>query len=101
MVDEKNAPYGSSSFDFFKQVWMQPGYEPIYANNTAPYYYDGEADRNPLAIINSDLTGYRKNQEKSYQTTISLDYDLPFIKGLEVKGLFAYDMTHGHNKAWR
>lgn len=101
MIDEKNQPFGGSSFDFFKQVWMQPTYEPVYANNTAPYYYDGEADRNPLAVINSDLTGYQKYQEKSYQSTLSLTWDLPFVKGLQVKGLFAYDMTHHHNKIWR
>ncbi len=101
MIDEKNSPYGSSSYDFFKQVWMQPGYEPIYANNTAPYYYDGQADRNPLAIINSDLTGYRINQLKNYQTTATLTYDMPFVKGLQLQGLFAYDMNYGHNKIWR
>ncbi len=101
LVDRKKQPYGSSSYDFFKQVMMQPGYEPIYANNTAPYYYDGQADRNPLAIINSDLTGYRHNEEKAFQTTTSLTYDLPFLAGLQVKGLFAYDLIHDRSKVWR
>jgi TonB-linked SusC/RagA family outer membrane protein len=100
-IDERNSPFGGSSFDFFKQVWMQPGYEPIYANNTAPYYYDGQADRNPLAIIDPDLTGYRKYNEKRYQTTFSVTYDLPSIKGLQVKGLFAYDLNYNKEKLWR
>lgn len=100
-VDERNSPFGGSSYDFFKQVWMQPGYEPIYANNTAPYFYDGQADRNPLAITNPDLTGYRKYNEIRYNTTMSLTYDLPFIEGLQLKGLFAYDLNYNKDKLWR
>jgi len=100
-LDTRNDPFGSSSFEFMKQVWMQPPYEPIYANNTAPYYYDGQADRNPLTSINSDLTGYRRYRTKSLQTTMSMTYDIPFVKGLQVKGLFAYDLKYGIQSLFR
>jgi len=101
MMDKRDDPYGGSSYDFMKQVWMQPPYEPVYANNTSPYYYDGQADRNPVAIINSDLTGSRQYQMKKFETTMSLAYDVPFITGLKVKGLFAYDVQYNIGTEWR
>ncbi len=101
MIDKRDDPYGNSSYDFMKQVWMQPPYEPVYANNTPPYYYDGQADRNPLAIINSDLTGSREYLMKKFETTMSLNYDVPFIKGLKIKGLYAYDVQYNVNTLWR
>jgi TonB-linked SusC/RagA family outer membrane protein len=101
MVDKRQTPYGSSSYDFIKQVWMQPPYEPIYANNMPPYYYDGQADRNPVAIIDADLHGYRKYYQKRFETTSSITYDVPFVKGLKVKGLFAYDLSSNRQKLWR
>lgn len=101
LADFRSDPYGSSAYDFMKQVWMQPCYEPVYANNTSPYYYDGQADRNPLAIINSDLTGYRQYRTKRVETTTSLTYDVPFVKGLQIKGLFAYDMKFDLEKDWQ
>lgn len=100
-VDKQNSPYGSSSYDFMKQVWMQPPYEPVYANNTPPFYYDGQADRNPVAITNTDLTGFRTNSNKNLTSTLSLSYDLPFVKGLQVKGVFAYDMKYEVQTSWR
>lgn len=100
MIDEKNSPYRESG-DFFKQVWMQPTYEPVYANNTPPYYYDGQADRNPMALINPDVSGYRKSERKQFQSTISLTYDIPYVDGLQVKGLFAYDISNQPSKSFK
>ncbi|MCG8322992.1 MAG: TonB-dependent receptor [Cytophagales bacterium] len=101
ILEERNRPYGNSSWDFFKQVWMQPPWEPIYLNNTEPLYYDGQADRNPLAITDSELTGYRKYNTRRYETTLSLVYDIPSIQGLQLKGLFAYDMKYAREKQFR
>ena len=101
MIDSRNDPFGSSSYDFMKQVWMQPTYQPVYANNTEPFFYDGEADRNPLAITKPEVSGYRKYRTKRAETTISLTYDIPFVKGLQIKGLYAYDVKYDRQKLWR
>lgn len=101
MTDYRVQPeftYGSA---VFRQNYMEPSYKPVYANNNPDYYYDGLADRNPLAIIDMDLTGYRKFWNKKYETTLNLTYDLPFIKGLQARGVFAYDVNHSNNKRWR
>jgi TonB-linked SusC/RagA family outer membrane protein len=80
---------------------MEPSYIPIYANNDPAYYNDGLADFNPLAIIDSDLTGYWEEKNKRYETTFSLVYDLPFVKGLQLKGLVAYDARARTRKMMR
>lgn len=101
MIDERSQPYETANGVVFRQNWMEPAYSPVYANNNPSYYYDGLADRNPLAIIDRSLTGYREYQDKRYESTISLTYDMPFIEGLQIKGLFAYDMKYGKSKQWR
>ncbi|NLA49360.1 MAG: TonB-dependent receptor, partial [Bacteroidales bacterium] len=80
---------------------MEPSYMPVYANNNPDYYFDGLADFNPLAIIDSKLTGYYDDRNKRYETTFSLTYDLPFVKGLQAKGLFAYDSRARTEKAMK
>lgn len=101
LVDFKDDPYVSGVGDYMKHVWWNPPDEAIYANNTEPYYLDGMSDRNPVAIINRDLSGYRKSDTKRVESTLSLIYDVPFINGLQIKGLFAYDMKHFLRKIWR
>ncbi len=90
LSDKRWQPNGASGV-VFRQNYMEPPYSPLYANNNPDYYYDGLADRNPLAIIDADLVGYSDNRNVRYETTFSLTYDLPFVKGLQLKGLFAYD----------
>lgn len=101
MVDDRSQPYETGNGVVFRQNWMEPAYSPLYANNNPEYYYDGLADRNPLAIIDRDLTGYREYQTKRYESTVSLTYDMPFIEGLKINGLFAYDMKYDKSKQWR
>lgn len=107
LFDKKRNPYGGTSYDFFKQVWMQPTYQPVYYWDPElnafdeTKYFDGEADRNPLAVIDPDVAGYRDVYNKQMEVTASLTYDVPFVKGLSLKGLFAYDARVNTQKQWR
>jgi len=107
LVDNKRSPYGGTSYDFFKQVWMQPAYEPVYYwdSDLGAYdqtkYFDGQADRNPLAVIDPDVSGYREQVNKQAEITTSLTYDVPFLEGLSLKGLYAYDTRVQTEKQWR
>ena len=107
LSDKKRRPYGGTSWDFIKQVWMQPPYEPVYYWNAElgqydeEKYFDGQADRNPLAVIDPDVAGYRNINNKQIELTTSLTYKLPFLEGLSLKGLFAYDARFQTEKQWR
>ncbi|MCG8309568.1 MAG: SusC/RagA family TonB-linked outer membrane protein [Cytophagales bacterium] len=107
LSDKKRRPYGSTSWDFFKQVWMQPPYEPVYywdpelGGYDEVKYFDGQADRNPVAVIDPDVAGYRDIANKQIELTTSLTYNVPLIEGLSLKGLFAYDVRIKTEKQWR
>ena len=101
IADERYQPYITTDGKAFRQNYMEPSYIPVYANNDPAYYNDGLADFNPLAIIDTDLTGYWQEKNKRYETTMSLTYEVPFIKGLELKGLFAFDANARTRKMMR
>lgn len=44
--------------------------------------------------------GYRKTNTSQIFTQLSLEQDLPFIKGLKAKGVVAFDPTGIYNKNW-
>jgi len=91
MVDgrEGNA---TDSWEIFKNLWRSAPDDPLYANNTAPYLQKPQsADDNPLALIDKDLTGYKKRQNKLFTSTFEAEYTVPKVKGLKVRGLFSYD----------
>jgi TonB-linked SusC/RagA family outer membrane protein len=54
------------------------------------------ASGSPLAVLNSN--GYRKDEDNTLLTSISLEQELPFIKGLSIKGVFSYDPNIRYNK---
>jgi len=101
LSDDRNQPYISTDGKVFRQNYMEPSYIPVYANNDPAYYNDGLADFNPLAIIDTKLTGYWMVKNQRYETTFSLTYDIPTIKGLQLKGLYAFDAKARTRKMMR
>jgi TonB-linked SusC/RagA family outer membrane protein len=72
----------------------------IYANDNPLYLnrvQDGQA-MNPVALMSSDLTGYSRSNNNDYITSLELSYDVPFVKGLELKGIVAYDKAYNMGK---
>jgi len=56
------------------------------------------ANNSPLGVLNSD--GYRKDERNTLLTAISLEQEIPFIKGLSLKGVFSYDPTSNYTKSY-
>jgi TonB-linked SusC/RagA family outer membrane protein len=72
----------------------------VYANNNPLYLnrvQDGET-LSPVATSSSDLTGYGRMTNDVYKTSLELRYEVPFVKGLEIKGLGAYDKSFAQFK---
>jgi TonB-linked SusC/RagA family outer membrane protein len=73
----------------------------VYANDNPLYLHrvqDGQG-MNPVALISSDLTGYNRSNNNDYITSLELSYEAPFIKGLELKGVAAYEKTYNMGKS--
>lgn len=75
-----------------------PGYMPIknlYFSNGLPGESNGSS---PGVELNSG--SYDRRDNNTLLTTISIEQQLPFIKGLSVKGVFSYDPDFRYEKTW-
>jgi TonB-linked SusC/RagA family outer membrane protein len=66
-------------------------------------YPDGEhwgesSASSPVAALKSN--GYRKTDRNTLLGSISIEQELPFIKGLSIKGIFSYDPYHMNIKSY-
>lgn len=53
---------------------------------------------NPVALIRPDLTGYNTTKTNLLRSSLSLNYKIPGIKGLEARVFGAYDLNNSSNK---
>ncbi|MDL2221790.1 TonB-dependent receptor, partial [Parabacteroides sp. OttesenSCG-928-N08] len=90
MNDQKNQPY-KDTWEIFKSIWMLKPTDRPYANDNENYMQDVMYGINPLAITDKGIAGYKRNNNRSINSTFSLTYSLPFLPGLSAKLLYAYD----------
>lgn len=86
----------SSNGQLVQQAFMTPRIEPVqYTNGT--YHYDVPWVGNAyLASIGQ--AGLSRTNTTTLENSMSLNYKLPFVKGLSVKGLVAFDKTFTFGK---
>jgi len=63
--------------------------------------YSGKGPQNPAAVTTRDIAGYNDENSNKYQTTLRLNYKVPFIEGLSAKGRFDYFGRTTYEKNWR
>lgn len=88
-------------FDIFKSTRVNPPITTIYANDNPAYYNNFAYVPNPMAMIDADYTGSARETNKNIQTQFVLEYNLPFVEGLKVKGSLVYDYNDYKYKASR
>jgi TonB-linked SusC/RagA family outer membrane protein len=102
IMDEKNQPNpGNDTYWIIRNTWTRRPIEPIYANNQEPYFSTVFATTNPVPMMYSDVTGYRKTGNKYLQSSVSATYDVSSVKGLKIKGMYSYDYNIVDNKIFR
>jgi TonB-linked SusC/RagA family outer membrane protein len=87
--------YASSSNQLFRSGYKFIPTESIYYSNGLWGQFAGNS---PVAVINSP--GYRLDETNTVLTSLSIEQQLPFIKGLSVKGVFSYDANLSYLKGW-
>ena len=93
-LDERDQPtYGA--WDIVRGAWlMQPMDRVWYDEDAAMYWQPTNGGlQNPVAMMQTDLVGKNANKSKWAQTNATLRYDVPFVPGLYVKGMYSYDTT--------
>ncbi len=96
--DKRTTP-GENFFNIFKGTRVTLPTEKPFANGNSLYpAVVNPTNQNPLALSQKELTGYSESVNRNLQTTFALTYDVPFVKGLSLKGLAGYDMNSDEGK---
>ena len=96
-LENRTAP-PTGTFQIFEHTTRNPPTQPaIYSNGllASPGVFP-----NPLSWISTD-GGYNNNTNNVLLTNFQLYQEIPFVKGLSVKGVLAFDRSFSNNKAWR
>ena len=78
----------------YKLAWLARPDAPFYANDN-PEYPNGDMQflsegANMIIQTDADYVGYSSNKDRRFNGTLTLEYDIPGIKGLKAKGLYDY-----------
>lgn len=99
-TDKRESPIWNM-FNIWRGTVSSLPINSVYANNNPDYLHrvqDGQA-MNPVAIAQSDLTGYALNEDNVFQTAFDLNYEVPYVKGLELKATVSYDPRFAQAKS--
>lgn len=101
ILDQKNSP-AQPIWYTTRETWRELPTQPFYANNNNQYLFNGTVDGgNPLAYQSSSINGYSTQNNKFFDGSISIEYKLPFVEGLSLRGLFSYDEQIQDNKLFQ
>ena len=93
IMNERQKPY-YNTMEVFKALWRTPTSEPIYANDNPNYPNAVLGAIIPSTVlIDSEKTGYNIHNGKSFEGILSVNYEIPWVQGLNAKGLVSYDLT--------
>ena len=63
----------------------------VHPKDNPNHYSDVEEHTNPVALLDTDASGFTKTDRKDFSNTVDLTYDAPFLKGLKFQATGAYD----------
>lgn len=106
VIDQRNTPY-NSSVDIIRNYWKQGVLNPAYADpaNTMLNYDGLDLEQNTIAMMTSDISGYKKYKQKYFESSATLNFDfgeyVPALKGLTARAMVSYDYRMDNNEAYR
>ena len=98
-MDEKNQP-NTGIWTVYKKAWTyRPTSSPwVDGDHSLPAWDDQMLEpENPVASTDADYTGYRREKRYNFNGALTLQYDIPGVKGLNVKGFYSYDYYTTNN----
>jgi TonB-linked SusC/RagA family outer membrane protein len=101
ILDQKNSP-AESFWWTTRETWRELPTQTIYANDNPKYLINGIVDGgNPVAFMNSNITGYTQQLNKFFNGSLSIDYEVPYIDGLVLRGFYSYNTQIQENKVFQ
>jgi TonB-linked SusC/RagA family outer membrane protein len=102
-ITDQTSRQNNDSWTIFSKLWRSKPTDAVYANNTAPYYThptSGDIE-NVVPLIHPELSGEVNNKKHILQSNMSLNYQVPFVKGLSANFMFSYDRTFDDNSNFK
>ena len=59
----------------------------------------GPENKNPFALVDPDIDGYRKNRGLTYSADVELNWQVPFVKGMSLSLLGSFDGNNRNNSS--
>ena len=101
MMDEKNQPSNWTTWNLFKGYWTQIPLNPLYLDDAQNYPFFAADGLHPDFMTDASKSGYQNRKQRLFQSNMSLEWDIPWISGLKVKGMYSYDYRQNDNKIFR
>ncbi len=93
-MDEKNQP-ATDMWTVYKMAWTYPSTAEAWVNgdHNLPAYDSelGSNTENPVATTNAAYTGYNRERHYNFNGALTLQYDIPWVEGLNAKAFYSYD----------
>ena len=102
ILDERRQT-SKTTGDIVYFMWVTRPMTPVWYNEEEGIYCTShQADLyNPVAAMNPDVSGVYRYKTRWIQSSAALTYDVPFIKGLSLKGFYSFDNIINDNKEFR
>ena len=96
----------STGFSTDPDAWHNIGQQILRAHPYVPKEYNGYPTStrtasnhvSPHAALTD--SGYGRSKSNIFETNVSLRYDVPFVKGLSIKGMAAFDVWNTSGKSY-
>lgn len=101
--EDRSAP----TFGVGKNDYLSIVQQAIRAHPYLPKYYDGLPVGSPTASVAvnplaaRDLSGSNDSELSVFQSNLSAKWDLPWVKGLSLKGMVSYDHDYTYSKIFK
>lgn len=92
--EDKNYP-AIAAGDIMYQAYRTPPVSAIYYSNGLWGQYVGKS-----LIGQVYHSGYDQQRTNQLNTSITIEQEIPFVKGLSIKGVLNYDPYHDRDKTW-
>jgi len=93
-----------ADWTIFSNMWRNAPINPVYYNNDtslpANPGYNGYGGSNSVSQVTPSQSGYGQNQNKKFQGSGILTYNVPGIEGLNAKAFYNYSYNNQDNKSY-
>lgn len=95
--DETQRPREDFQWTFKTLMVNDRGIGTHTMNNPEHLSNIGPEGKNPFALVDPDLDGYRRNRGLTYSADVELSWKLPFVQGLTLSALGSFDGNNRNN----